>query len=179
MKTISKRSNHKKTQRKKYQRGGNTERIEKLKNFVEFLLQFVYYNFCVSIMRKFIPKSDRSETHKTYTFEDYMTNNIPDIPRIDSGDLVGTINIYYNSNGVAYQLLPRELLSNQYIKDIDKMIKSMVDKNTIDITRISINFIEKLYLSNIITYKEDMIQDNIDRKLAEIYNIPLPVEDYP
>lgn len=178
MKTITRKKNHK---TRKHIKGGNNERIQKLKNTMELMLQFVFYqHFAIKsykILTEPLPESDMEEIDvlgirgvkknrivRNFTFQDYIKNDVPLIPRLNLDELISNINLISESRGYAYQLLPTNLFSDKNLKEIDNTIEKNYDSNYV---------IKSLYLDKFIDWNHnyDTIDDLLDT-IDEIYNVP-------
>ena len=194
MKPITQKTKHNKTHRKKYiKKGGNIERIQKLRNVVELFLQFVYYRYFTPGVYKTVyvdlPENEwklddmfgmtiKQKKARDYTFEDYIANDIPEIPKMNRNQIISIINTISKYRGYAYQLLPIMLFSDEYMKEIDQTIENMVNQDKSD--EIEGYFIQKLYLSKLLesdfqdanTSTYDFFSSIIQEKLQQLYNIP-------
>lgn len=183
MKTITRRKKHNKntkTKKKYIKRGGNNEKLEKLKNLAELSLQHVYYRIYPNKdVFEDLPESEWKPDHfgmvkkrkyvRTYSFEEYMDNKIPEIPLLNRNQLILEINKRCKHLGYAYKLLPINVFSDEYMKYVDNMIEIRIKKN--DILSLSSDLTHSLYLEKIIRFDDDDFYNMIDYMLEEIYNI--------
>lgn len=118
----------------------DNQRISKLKNIVECILNYCYYN-------KFIPLIDISKYQDIpeneqiigifgkiprkiigkYSFKEYMENKMENYKPKKGDELVKEMIIIFRDRGYGYQLFPENMFSDEYIGKLDEEIKSLVD----------------------------------------------------
>lgn len=140
----------------------NDQRISKLKEHIECILNYCYYV-------KFIPFFDRNKyqdipeneqivgesTRKIigiYTFKEYMDNKIENHKPKKGDELAKQIIIMFRDIGHGYQIFPDNILSDEYIIELDEGIKSMI--------YITLKFINSDYYNKI--KDEDENEDESD-----------------
>lgn len=116
-------------------------RVARLRYNIENLLNYYYFNTFIPLIsiNKFedIPENEQQigifgkQIRKIigqYTFDEYMENKIINYPYKRGDKLIEDIIIKYRNMGYAYQLFPDDLLSYEYIEEIDIKIINIANK---------------------------------------------------
>jgi hypothetical protein len=176
-------------------RGGENERLSKLKDLITIILNYCYFNkfIAYNYLQKFenIPENEqvvdasgmkavRKITGK-YNFVEYMENKLPKFSPKNGNELIKTMNTSWHNSGNAYKLFPDDLFSDKYILEIDEKIKIIVDelnnmniddedKHTTLFGEIHLYLFKYLYLNNM-AINDIFLENVIIPEITKIYNI--------